>query len=262
MPDMVSVCAIATWKGFDMDGTIGIGAVLAGRAVPFGRPGKVSAIAKHPVDGPRAVGIDGIEGDEQGEKKIHGGPDKAVHHYPFDHYAAWRAELADQPAGSPALLREPGAFGENLSTTGLTEAGLCLGDVWRAGTALLQVAQSRQPCWKLNVRFGVPDMAVRVQNSGRTGWYWRVLEPGTIGPGDRMAPVERPRPDWTLARVQHLLYVDVLNRDALAALLEVDGLPASWRKLAENRLARGKVEDWSARLGNRHGGRSVQDGRL
>src|SRR5690606_16433169 len=117
----------------------------------------MSAIDKRPLEG--AVRIDelGVAGDEQGDTRVHGGVDKAVHHYPFEHYATWRAELGELPA-----LASPGAFGENISTRGLDEATVCLGDRFALGTAVLEVSQGRQPCWKLNDRFGVKDMARRV----------------------------------------------------------------------------------------------------
>lgn len=134
-----------------------LNAVLTGKAVPFGRPDTLSAIGKHPVDAAIAIGPAGLEGDEQADRRNHGGPDKAIHHYPFDHYAAWRGDL---PAHCP-LLESVGAFGENLSTLGLTEETVCIGDIFRIGTATVQVSQGRQPCWKLNHRFGVKDMARR-----------------------------------------------------------------------------------------------------
>ncbi|MBK3736242.1 MOSC domain-containing protein [Azospirillum brasilense] len=220
-----------------------ITAVLVGKAAPFGPPGRTSAIAKSPVDGPRAVGPEGFLDDEQADRRVHGGPDKAIHHYPLDHHPAWRDELG----GDVPLLGQPGAFGENLATLGLTEADVCVGDRFRAGTALLEVAQARQPCWKLNHRFAVPDMAKRVQTTGRTGWYYRVPEPGVIGPGDRLALVDRPYPQWTLARLLHVLYVDTQNREALAEMAALPVLAQSWRTLAERRLTQG-VEDWSKRL--------------
>src|SRR5690606_28558955 len=136
----------------------------AGRARAFGPQGQRSAIDKAPVDGPALVTVTGLVGDEQADRKHHGGPDKAVHAYAVAHYPAWIAEL---PAAAGAL--RPGGFGENLVVDGVTEADVCLGDRWRIGPVLLEVSQGRQPCWKLNVRFGQPDMARRVQTSGRTG---------------------------------------------------------------------------------------------
>ncbi|MBP2312202.1 MOSC domain-containing protein [Azospirillum soli] len=218
--------------------------VLVGKAAPFGPPGRTSAIAKTPVDGPRKVGPEGFLEDEQADRRVHGGPEKAIHHYPLDHHPAWRDDLG----GDVPFLGQPGAFGENLSTLGLTEADVCVGDVFRAGSAVLQVTQGRQPCWKLNHRFGVPDMAKRVQTTGRTGWYYRVLEPGEIGAGDTLSLIERPHSDWSLTRLLHVLYVDTLNREALAQMAALPVLAQAWRTLAERRLERGAVEDWNGRL--------------
>ena len=217
-------------------------AVLRGPALPYTRPGSFSAIAKLPVTGTGTVGPLGLAGDEQGDPRVHGGLDKAVHHYPTEHYAAWRTELGVLP-----LLNAAGAFGENLATQGMTEASLCLGDQLRVGSVLFEVSQSRQPCWKLNDRFGVPDMARRVQQTGRTGWYYRVLEPGGLQAGDSFELVERPWPQWTLARVIAVLYH---QRFDAAVLHELAALPLtpSWRRLVEARLARGQVEDWSVRM--------------
>ena len=223
---------------------VAIDAVLTGRVAPLGPQAKPSAIAKSPVAGRVRIGPEGLEGDAQADRRNHGGPEKALHLYPLDHASAWRAELPE----APDLLEAPGAFGENLSTRGLTEAGVCVGDLWRAGTALLQVSQARQPCWKLNARFGVPDMAQRVQASGRTGWYVRVIETGAVAAGDVLALVERPHPDWTLARLLHVFYVDRLDRAALAEIAALETLSASWRALAARRLDRSAVEDWAPRL--------------
>ncbi|KFA38520.1 molybdenum cofactor sulfurase, partial [Xanthomonas vasicola pv. musacearum NCPPB 4384] len=153
---------------------IKIDSVAIGRVRDFTRPGSRSAIDKRALQGAVQVGIEGLEGDEQGDLRVHGGPDKAIHHYPRDHYAAWRNEL-----GTHALLEAAGAFGENLSSVGLTEADVCLGDRFALGTAVVEVSQLRQPCWKLSDRFGVRELARRVQETGRTGWYYRVLQPGS-----------------------------------------------------------------------------------
>lgn len=217
-------------------------AVLRGRAVPFTRPGSRSAIAKTPVSGPVAVTALGLDGDEQGDLRVHGGPDKAVHQYAHGHYPLWRAELGALP-----VLAAPGAFGENLASTGLSEQQVCLGDQVRIGSVLLEVSQSRQPCWKLNDRFGVPGMARRVQHSGRTGWYYRVLEPGTLQAGDTLTLVARPWPQWPLSRLIDVLYHQPFDAAVLGALAALPLTP-SWRRLVEGRLARGAVEDWSARL--------------
>jgi len=217
-------------------------AVLTGRAVDYTRPGSRSAIAKRPRQGPVLAGPEGLDGDEQGDRRVHGGPDKAIHHYPHDHYAAWRAELGPHP-----LLEAPGAFGENISTRGVTEADLCLGDRLRLGAAVVEVSQGRQPCWKLSDRFGIADLARRVQDSGRTGWYYRVLEPGPVQAGDVLELLERPWPDWPLTRLAGLLYWRTLDRAGLVAALALPLVP-SWRKVFERRLEQGRTENWDVRL--------------
>lgn len=222
-----------------------INEMFAGRAEPFGARGEPSAIAKSSVPAPWRILRHGLAGDEQGDAVHHGGPDKALHHYPREHYDTWRAEVASL---TPHLT-QLSAFGENISTVGLSEATVCIGDVFTAGSTVLQVSQARQPCWKLNVRFADATMAQQVQSSGRTGWYYRVVEPGTIRPGDRLTCVERPQPTWPLERILDLFYRRPLEIACLRELSEVPQLTAGWRRLIENRLARRTVENWSGRLG-------------
>ena len=217
-------------------------AVLRGRAVPYTRPGSLSAIAKTPVDGPVQVGPLGLEGDEQGDLKVHGGPDKAVHQYAQEHYGPWCNELGALP-----VLAGPGAFGENIASAGMSEHTVCLGDQLRVGSVLLEVSQSRQPCWKLNDRFAVPTMARRVQDSGRTGWYYRVLQPGHLQAGDALLLVARPWPEWPLARIIDVLYHQPFDAAVLQALAALP-LPPSWQRMVQGRLARAQVEDWRPRL--------------
>lgn len=226
---------------------IGIDTLLAGRVRPFGPKGVPSGIDKQPVAGSVRVTTLGLDIDEQGDPKHHGGPEKALHHYPREHYADWRAELA-QHGGNTGLLDHAGAFGENFSTTGLTETEVCIGDRYRLGTALVEVSQARQPCWKLNHRFGFAGMSRAVQGSGRTGWYYRVIEEGSVAAGDRLVLVDRPFPQWSLQRLLHVLYVDRLNYAALAEMAELPCLAESWRKLARQRVASQLVEDMEKRL--------------
>lgn len=223
------------------DTAVPLQALLTGALGQVG--GAPSGIDKRPADRPLRLGFAGLEGDVQGDTRRHGGPDKALHHYPLDHYAAWRAEIGPRP-----VLAGPGAFGENLSTLGLTEAEAAVGDVFRLGSALVEISQGRQPCWKLNHRFETPDMSRRVQQSGRTGWYYRVLEAGAVAPGEGLVLVDRRAPDWTLRRLWRVLYVDVLNRAELAAMAELPPLPEGWRAHARRRLETRAVEDWTARL--------------
>lgn len=217
--------------------------LLVGAVAPLGPTREPSGIDKRPVEGPLRLGSLGFTGDAQGDSKYHGGPDKAVHHYPRQHYRQWQDEVGALP-----LLARPGAFGENLSAEGLDETTVAVGDVFRLGTALVAVSQGRQPCWKLNARFGVADMGRRVQDSGRTGWYYRVIEEGLVAAGDAFVLVDRPTPQWPVSRLWHTLYVDCLNVDELQAMASLPGLPEGWRRHAARRLATGRVEDWSNRL--------------
>ncbi|MFJ1301409.1 MOSC domain-containing protein [Pseudomonadota bacterium AL_CKDN230030165-1A_HGKHYDSX7] len=220
-----------------------IDAVLTGVVAPLGDSGKGSGIAKTAVDGPVRVGRLGLAGDEQADPRFHGGPEKAVHHYAYDHYPAWQTLL-----GERAVLRQPGAFGENISTLGLTEHDVCIGDVYTCGTLVLQVSQARQPCWKLDVRFGHKGMAAQVQQGGRTGWYYRVLEEGELMPGAALVLTERPRPAWPLARIQDVLNRRLVEGEALAELAEMPELSPGWRTLFAKRRDAGFAEDWTRRL--------------
>lgn len=217
--------------------------LLTGAARPLGPRVVPSGIDKRAVIGRVWLGREGFTGDEQGDRRHHGGPEKAVHHYAFEHYAHWRTAIGERD-----VLAQPGAFGENLSTVGITEALVAVGDTFRLGDALIQVSQGRQPCWKLNLRFGLPDMALRVQTTGRTGWYYRVLEEGLVEVGNDLLLVDRLSPEWTIERLWRALYVDTLNVDELSAMADLGHLPEGWRRYATRRLATAEVEDWSSRL--------------
>ncbi|NQE61347.1 MOSC domain-containing protein [Caulobacter sp. RHG1] len=215
--------------------------LLIGAVAPLGHQGALSGIDKRPSDQPLFLSPLGLTGDAQGDRRFHGGVDKALHHYPREHYDAWRAE------GDP-LGPVPGGFGENLSTRGLTEADVAVGDVFRLGEAVVAVTQGRQPCWKLNLRFGHRDMARRVQASGRIGWYYRVVEPGLVRAGDSLERLERPWPDWTIERLWRILYVRLLDPGELTAMAALEVLPDTWRAYARERLRTGLVENWTRRL--------------
>lgn len=216
-----------------------------GCAKIFGPQGQLSAIHKHAVARPIHLSCAGFESDQQGDPVHHGGVEKAVHHYASEHYAAWQNEIGDRPNVQNLKI---GGFGENLSTVGLTETNVAIGDVFKLGTATIQVSQPRQPCWKLNVRFQVKNMALLVQTCGRTGWYYRVLEPGLVSPSDSLSRVDRPHPQWSLTRVQDVLYRDCLNSGELTELATLPALTIRMKQLASRRLAELHVEDWSGRL--------------
>lgn len=207
-------------------------------------PGKPpSAIAKRPVTGPLTLTRTGLAADEQADLTVHGGPEKALHHYAADHYPVWRDEL-----GEEATHLRPGGFGENVSTLGLTEDLLCIGDVLSMGTATVQVSQGRQPCWKLNAHTGLPRMAMLFQRTARTGWYYRVLEEGRVAVGDRVALVERRHPSWTVARVTRARLGPGVSPEDAAELAKLVALASGWRDAFRRRADQGAAEDTSARL--------------
>jgi len=220
--------------------------VMGGPTAPIGPRGVYrSAIAsRKAIHGPVAVTRTGIEGEQHGNTARHGGTEQALHQYPFEHYAAWRAERPEQTFQFAA----PGAFGENLSSLGMTEATVCVGDVYRCGTALLQVSRTRHPCWKLNAQFGDPRMSWRVQDSGRFGWYYRVLEEGVLAAGDRFVLEHRPNPGWPISRLIHMLFYDPLNFPLLEELARVPEFSYMSKSHVLRRLEMRTVEDWTERM--------------
>ncbi|WP_272165399.1 MOSC domain-containing protein [Vibrio diabolicus] len=216
-------------------------AVLAGKTVPYAH-GAQSAINKQVLPERQHATELGFISDEQGDPRFHGGIQKALHIYPSEHYPIWQQQL-----GERTIFQSAGGFGENISSEGVTESTICLKDKIRIGSTLLEVSQGRMPCWKLNVRFDQHDMARRLQDTLRTGWYFRVLEEGDIGAGDEIILCERPYPEWPLARIMGAVFTGCLNREELTKLSELP-LAESWGKLVERRLETGEVEDWEMRL--------------
>ncbi|MBL8230872.1 MAG: MOSC domain-containing protein [Bryobacterales bacterium] len=182
-----------------------------------------TATFKQPVEGPVWLGELGFTGDEQADRKNHGGPDKAVLVYSGDHYAAWH----------PGVFADPlpfGAFGENLSVTGMQEADVAVGDVYRLGGAVVQVSQPRQPCWKQARRWGIRDLVVTINQTGRTGWYIRVIEEGSVQAGDSFALIERPHPEWPVPLAHQILHFRKDDAEAARALAECPALAEVWKR--------------------------------
>lgn len=204
--------------------------IFVGTPVPLPPEGQLSSIVKHPVSGPVQVDAGGLIGDEQGDKRAHGGREKAVHFYPPENYAL----LAEARPGLTAMLH-PGVLGENLSGPGLTEAEVCIGDIYRIGTVRLEISQPRRPCWKIDHRLDSPGLNQVVVELGCPGWYARVVAPGALTVGDRIELEERPAPDATLAR---LLAAERAHRPEpaeLRALAETPGLNENWRARLQRR---------------------------
>ena len=197
-----------------------------------------SGICKEPVDGPRHVGPAQIDGDGQADLENHGGVHKAVLAYAAEHYPCWEVELA----GSVPF----GGFGENLTLGGVTEGGVCIGDVVRVGTVTLQLSQPRQPCWKLARRWRRKDLAAEVERNGRTGWYYRVIEVGDLCAGDAVDLLDRPHAEWTVARANGVMHDRGADPEEMAALAGLAELSPSWVTTLVQRIG-GRSPDASAR---------------
>lgn len=167
--------------------------IFTGRVKLMLPDGEPSGIFKFAVDGPQHLGTNGLEGDEQADLRYHGGPEKALHQYPAEHYA-----LLAQEWPQCASLLGPGVLGENISTRGMTEHDVCIGDVFGMGEARIQLSQPRSPCWKIDRRLKADGASRFVEAAGVTGWYYRVLDEGRLCAGDEIVLLERPNPWLTL----------------------------------------------------------------
>jgi MOSC domain-containing protein YiiM len=186
----------------------------------------VTAIWKHPVDERLALQGVNLRGDDQADRTVHGGPDKAVYAYGIEDTEWWEAELGRSLG--------PGAFGENLTVRGLPVSEAVIGEHWSVGSTLLEVAQPRLPCFKLGLRMGDPRFPKHFTAAGRPGAYLRVVEEGDIGPGDRIEVVSRPAHGVTSALVSRALLTEP---ELLGAALEATELPDGLREWMEERAA-------------------------
>jgi MOSC domain-containing protein YiiM len=195
-----------------------------------------TAIYKHPVSGRVVVRRLDLDGDRQADLTVHGGPDKAIYAYPVEHYAAWRTELPDADLAVPA-------FGENLTTSGLLEETVQIGDRYRVGTAELMATQPRTPCYKLGIRFGRPDMVRRFHQSGRSGFYFAVLNEGDVAAGDAITLLQRATHSLSVADINriyaHRGRATGEDTDLMRRASELQALPDGWRAYFQARLARG-----------------------
>lgn len=196
---------------------------------------------KTPLTGPVWLGRLNLDGDGQADLENHGGPDKAVNVYPLEHYPYWK-----QAVNFTSL--QPGSFGENFTTEGLLETDVCIGDVYKVGEALVQISQPRQPCWKLARRWNMKDLALRVQETGRTGWYFRVLREGLVQAGNTLILCERPCPTWTVAIANDVMHHRTEDREMIQNLANCSYLTSRWQTKLKRRAVSGIIEDQSARL--------------
>ena len=188
-----------------------------------------TSIWKDPVEGLVHVSSLNLEGDQQSDLSVHGGPEKAVYAYPSEHYEYWRREL-------PGTDLAWAAFGENFTTEGLLEPDIRIGDRIRVGSAEFLVTQPRMPCFKLGVRFGRDDMVKRFLRSGRTGFYLAVVREGEVATGNSLEIVGRDEHGVTVADIASLYARDRDNDDLLRRAVDVPALPESWKEYLRKRL--------------------------
>jgi len=203
--------------------------VQTGRAAPLGPDAVPSAFVKTAREDAVAVTPLGLQGDEQADLQVHGGPEKAVYGYAASHYPAWAKQF-------PALAFSGGAMGENLTIAGLEEKDICVGDVHSIGSSLLQVCQPRQPCFKFALRHGNKLLPKAMVKNGFAGWYYRVLQTGFVKTGDAISLYDRPNPDFPFTRLIEIIYHGKVTKNELQRMSEMSGLASQWREHARQLL--------------------------
>jgi MOSC domain-containing protein YiiM len=202
-------------------------AMWKGQAVSTG-------IFKEPVRGRVHLRYLNLDGDRQADLTVHGGPYKAVYAYPAHHYAYWREEL-------PGMELPFGMFGENFTVEGAEETSINIGDQFQVGEAVVMVTQPRMPCHKLGIKFGRTDVIKRFLASGRTGFYFSVLQEGEVEAGDTLTLIKRDEHNITVADIVRLYISDKTNMEMLRRAIEVEALPESWREYFRERLEKGRT---------------------
>lgn len=205
-------------------------------SINVGRPREIihrgqavsTGIFKEPVAGPVFLRQLNLDGDRQADLRVHGGADKAVYLYPFEHYAFWAAET-----GRDDFVY--GQFGENLTVTGLLEDDVGIGDVFQIGEARVQVSQPRTPCFKLGIRMGDDEFPARFAAANRTGFYLRVLDEGVVTSGDAIRRLERAADSMSVRDIFFLRHANRGTREDYARAARLPGLAASWRAAFEKR---------------------------
>lgn len=198
-----------------------------------------TGIFKRPSDEALFLSRLNFEGDGQADLVHHGGREKAVCVYPYEHYPFWEKELG--------RALDYSAFGENLTTRGLLETEVCIGDIFQLGEAVVQVSQPRQPCFKLSVKYGAPDMPLKVQETGFTGFYFRVLQEGLVSKSDGLIRTHCHPQGITVSYANRIMHCEKDNLEGIKQMLEVEELSENWRKTFLKRL-QGNDTDTRERL--------------
>jgi MOSC domain-containing protein YiiM len=194
------------------------------KPIQYGGKTIQTGIFKEPVSGTVMLREKNIDGDGQGDLRVHGGTYKAIYGYPFEHYAHWRQELRRDDFTY-------GQFGENLTVEGLLEEVVHIGDIFQIGsTVKLQITQPRVPCFKLAYKMGLPEFPKQFLESRRVGFYFRVLEAGEITPGDAIARIEVASEPMSITEILNLRYFDRDNHEKIARARKLPALSPSWKR--------------------------------
>jgi MOSC domain-containing protein YiiM len=188
-----------------------------------------TGIFKEPVGGRIMARRLNLDGDQQADLSVHGGVNKAIYSYPSEHYGYWRTEL-------PGVVLPPGMFGENLTTEGLLEESVYIGDRFRVGEAEVRVTEPRMPCYKLTIKFGRADMIKRFLASRRTGFYFAVARDGMVGAGDAIELIGREQQEISVADITRLYGFDKEDVKGLRRAIEVEALPENWKGYFQHQL--------------------------
>ncbi|AOM41833.1 6-hydroxyaminopurine reductase [Xenorhabdus hominickii] len=201
-----------------------------------------SAINKLVVNGRLKLTSLGLEGDEQAETRFHGGPDRALCHYPREHYLVWKRQFTELME----LFVSP-LFGENISTEGMTEENVYIGDIFQWGETLIQVTQPRSPCYKLNRITGIDNFSVMMQESGYCGWLYRVISSGFVSAGEPIKLLSR-NSDISVKEAISIAFHNPFDEEEYRRLMGAAGLSASWNQTMQKRRLHGKIENFNRRL--------------
>lgn len=205
--------------------------LFIGALKPLPESGRLTGMYKEAVQGEVEVGLEGFVGDHQADRRVHGGPEKAVHLYPARHYVQLSKQFPDAERN---LV--PGSMGENISVPDIDERDVRIGEIWKFGSVLLQVCQPRSPCWKIDERFSVDGMAAFIAEQRLTGWYWRVVKVGHVRSEDGMQ-LEVPAPEaHTLDEALRLVQLHRPDLGELKKLATTPGIAVSWKQKIEQRL--------------------------
>ena len=200
-----------------------------------------TSLVKKPVCHCVYLRMSHLAGNDQADKKHHGGEDKTLYAFPLEHILYWREKLgrAELPFGG---------FGENLTVTTVTEADICIGDRFQLGEAIVEVSQPRLPCWKIGRVWGVHDLGERMEEAGHSGWYFRTISEGCFSLADDLVLMDRVQPDWTIKEAFTIITHPLENKERAAQLLDVPQAAASMKKSLQEYLDSGVYPDQTPRL--------------